>query len=212
LPGGIDLNNPLDAIPGAGLLKSMAQGLTPDGGTVPGYLSKALDEKKVKAQMIDGFEKFIQHLTEDNPQELRKIFLDILKEQINAKFKEEEGGGEFKKTIVEIVNNKFCKCEEPKEEPKEEVEGEEGDEQEGKDGTKPEGDVIKTQVNAPEANIAPPSDATLTSNAPPPPPLPPINETSPSDLANENQILPPPPPVQKIGGKSNKRITRKIKN
>lgn len=99
----INLDNPLDAIPGAGFIKSAVQGLTPDEGVVPGYLSSALSAIKMKEKMIEGFEQFMNELTTNNSNDLKKVFLEVLKEQINAKFKE---GGEFQKTIIDIIQKK----------------------------------------------------------------------------------------------------------
>ena len=99
----IKLDNPLDGLPGAALIKSAIQGLKPDEGVVPGYLADALNEKVVKEKMIEGFGNFITELTTKNSNDLKKVFLDVLKEQINAKFRE---GGEFQKTIIDIIQKK----------------------------------------------------------------------------------------------------------
>ena len=109
LPPGIppiNLDNPLDAIPGAGFIKSAVQGLTPDEGVVPAYLSSALSAIDMKTKMIEGFEQFINELTTNNANDLKKVFLEVLKEQINAKFREKDGDAAFKTTIIDIIQKK----------------------------------------------------------------------------------------------------------
>jgi len=95
--------DPLEVLPGGKIIKSAIQGLKPDEGVVPGYLVDALDEKIVKDKMIEGFGTFINELTTKNNNDLKKVFLDVLKEQINAKFRE---GGEFQQTIIDIIQKK----------------------------------------------------------------------------------------------------------
>ena len=185
----INLDNPLDAIPGAGFIKSAVQGLTPDEGVVPGYLSSALSAIDMKTKMIEGFEQFMNELTTNNSNDLKKVFLEVLKEQINAKFKE---GGEFQKTIIDIIQKKCNAKFDPN--PVAEAGADAGVQEEPKKNPNPT-DIIKSL------------NETSTSK-----PKKPNADTQPLET-KEDVSQPVVPAEETKGGKSNKppkRFTRKI--
>ena len=192
----INLDNPIDALPGAKLIKSAIQGLKPDEGVVPGYLAKALDEKLIKDKMIEGFGNFITELTGKNSNDLKKVFLDVLKEQINEKFRE---GGEFQKTIIDIIqkkcNEKFYPDSGDNTDPKlvQNVEPPENTQVEGK----PNPTDILNKLN--QINSKPNNEKTKTKEVIP-------------DANQKEEVIQPATPAGTTGGKSNKppkRFTRK---
>ena len=109
----IDQNNQPNGLPGAELIKSAVQGLKPDEGVVPGYLVDALNKELIKSKMIEGFGQFINELTTKNSNDLKKAFLDILKEQINEKFRSKDGDKIFRETIINIIQEKCIKTCDP---------------------------------------------------------------------------------------------------
>ena len=88
----------------SGAAGALTAGLAPESGAIPGYLSEALNKDTVKKMMLDGFEKFINYITKDEPKQLTKMFIEILKEQINAKFR--EANDEFKAVIMNTIQKK----------------------------------------------------------------------------------------------------------
>jgi hypothetical protein len=87
-------------------MKSLTAGLLPDEGVIPGYLSSVLNENLIKKMMTDGLDKLVQHITTDNPEEMTKMFIEVLKTQINAKFMEPDGSAEFKQIIISTIQEK----------------------------------------------------------------------------------------------------------
>ena len=203
----IDLNNPLDAIPGAGLVKSAVQGLTPEEGVVPGYLSKTLTEEFITEKLEEGFEKFIDNLTKDNRDDLKKMFLDVLREQINAKFREPEGDKMFRETIINTINQSCAKHCDPdsgecKDENNEQIENELEE-----SAPDPDSSDIPNNTTDPailekeqEEQKSNPEEEIQTNGEE-------ENNQNPKEKEKEKEKDSSP----KTGGKSKKRVTRKVK-
>ena len=230
IPNGspIKLDNPIDALPGAKIIKSVIQGLKPDEGVVPGYLAEALDEKLVKDKMIEGFGNFITELTGKNSNDLKKVFLDVLKEQINEKFRSPDGDKTFRETIINIIQKKCIKKCDPDS-------GECSDDQNNitqepiqgsmdipepiqeesnnkpiteESNNKPIQEESKNEPIQEESKNEPlkvPTTVEIIQN---------LDKNNPLNPKTGEVILPPPPPQEQIkGGKYNKpskRFTRKI--
>jgi len=87
-------------------LSLLTSGLAPGGEVVPNYLSEGLNKEAVENMMTEGIKNLVTYLTVTNPDKIAKMFMDILKEQINAKFNEEPGSGEFKQVIIDTIQKK----------------------------------------------------------------------------------------------------------
>jgi len=117
------------------MVKSTTAGLAPDEGVVPGYLSTALTEDSVKQMLKDGMDKLATYMGSDGKDELVKMFIGVLKKQINNIY-EGDGNEAFKEVITNIIQEK-CKKEETLDENGENV----GDEEEnGGEGEEVEGE------------------------------------------------------------------------
>ena len=130
---------------------TLTAGLAPNDQAVPDLLKEFLNREVVKTMMEDGINNFVKHLN-DNPEKMTKMFMDILKEQINAKFNEEPGNSDFKKVIINTIQKKCAKLDKSdEEEDKEILDNNNGGE--GKNRGEEEGEENKNKIYPDPVNI-----------------------------------------------------------